>query len=186
MNRLRTACLAVALAGAIALTGCGRDQPAQVGTTAIDIADRQRLPPVVGTSMDGTPLDLSDLLGRVVVLNSWASWCGPCRDEIPDFVRLSQDTDPANVVVVGLNVSDEPSAAARFADELAMPYPSIVDSDGALLRTIPGVPPSALPSTVIIDREGRVAVRIVGQVDPATLPGLVAQVVAEPAWPTVE
>ncbi|MDQ5973616.1 MAG: hypothetical protein QG661_825 [Actinomycetota bacterium] len=171
---------AVALAGALAVSACGRDQPPQVGTATIAVADREALPPVAGTTLEGTSLDLADLRGRVVVLNSWASWCSPCRDEIPDFVALADASDPADVAVVGLNVSDAPSAAEAFADELSMAYPSIVDADGALLRTIPGVPPSALPSTVIIDREGRVAVSIVGQADPQTLPDLVAQVVAEP------
>ncbi|MDP1877864.1 MAG: TlpA disulfide reductase family protein [Actinomycetota bacterium] len=166
-----------------ALPGCGRDQPVQVGTTVIDSEDRAALPPIAGPTLDGGMLDLADLRGRVVVLNSWASWCEPCRAELPALVDLAADADPRKVAVVGLNVSDDSDAAAAFADSLGVTYPSIVDPEGDILPTVPGVPPASLPSTVILDRDGRVAVRIIGEVDPATLPALVAGVVAEPAQP---
>lgn len=165
-----------------AVSGCGREQPlsAQVGTTTVDVVDREALPPVSGRTMDGTSLDVADLRGRVVVLNSWASWCAPCREEIPAFVDLAEAADPAEVAVVGLNVTDQPAAAEAFTEEFGMAYPSVVDAKGDVLRTIPGVPPAALPSTVIIDREGRIAARIIGVTDSAELAGLVADVVAEP------
>lgn len=179
MSRLRNASIIILVVAAVGLSACGRDQPPEIGTTIIEISDRQPLPEVSGTTLDGAALSLSDLRGRVVVLNSWASWCEPCRTEVPAFVRLAEAVDPANVVVVGLDVSDAPDAAQAFVDDLDMPYPSIVDGAGSILRTIPGVPPAALPSTVIIDREGRIAVRIIGEVQSTTLPGLVAQVAAE-------
>ena len=179
MSRLRNASIIILVVAAVGLSACGRDQPPEIGTTIIEISDRQTLPEVSGTTLDGAALSLSDLRGRVVVLNSWASWCEPCRTEVPAFVRLAEAVDPANVVVVGLDVSDAPDAAQAFVDDLDMPYPSIVDGAGSILRTIPGVPPAALPSTVIIDREGRIAVRIIGEVQSTTLPGLVAQVAAE-------
>ncbi|MDO8308240.1 MAG: TlpA disulfide reductase family protein [Actinomycetota bacterium] len=165
------------------LPGCGRDQQVRVGTTVIDSEDRAALPPIAGPTLDGGMLDLADLRGRVVVLNSWASWCEPCRAELPALVDLAAGADPQDVAVVGLNVSDDPDAAAAFADSLGVTYPSIVDPEGAILPTVPGVPPSSLPSTVILDRDGRVAVSIIGEVDPAALPALVAGVVAEPAQP---
>lgn len=164
---------------AVALVGCGRDQPPVVGTSMIDAADRELLPPIAGTTLDGSSVDLADLRGKVVVLNSWASWCAPCRTEIPAFVALSRQVDPANVAIVGLDVSDDDTAAREFVDEFAMTYPSIVDGDGTILPTIPGVPPAALPSTVIVDREGRIAVRIIGEADANELPALVEQVTAE-------
>jgi peroxiredoxin len=89
--------------------------------------------------------------------------------------------DPADVAVVGLDVSDDPEAARSFAAEFNMPYPSIVDSSGSLLSSLPGVPPKAIPSTLIVDRNGRVAARIIGAADPAELSRIVADVVAE--WP---
>ena len=181
MTRIRLTSVALAVAVALLVVGCGRDQPPStlVGTTIIDTAEREALPPVSGATLDGSHLDLSTLTGRVVVLNDWASWCAPCRDEVPALVSLARTAPTADVAVVGLNVDDDPAAAAAFAHELGMTYPSIVDPDGAILRTIPGVPPSALPSTVIIDRQGRIAARIVGPVDPATLPGIVGGIAAE-------
>ncbi|MHB1163869.1 MAG: TlpA family protein disulfide reductase [Candidatus Nanopelagicales bacterium] len=163
------------------LPGCGRDQPPQVGTTVIPADERQALPAVFGPTLAGGSLDLADLRGRVVVLNSWASWCEPCRAEMPALVDLARSVDPADAAVVGLNVRDDPAEATAFAGSLGVTYPSIVDPEGTILPTIPGVPPASLPSTVIVDRDGRVAVRVIGAVDPRELPGLVAAVVAEPA-----
>jgi thiol-disulfide isomerase/thioredoxin len=179
VSRVRTFGVAVLAIGALALTGCGRDQPPVVGTTSIAAADREALPPITGSTLDGSPIDLSDLRGKVVVLNSWASWCEPCRSEVPAFVTLDAEVDPAQVAVIGLDVSDDDKAAKAFAHEFGVTYPSVVDADGTILPTIPGVPPAAVPSTVIIDREGRIAVRIIGEADHAELSTLVDQVAAE-------
>jgi thiol-disulfide isomerase/thioredoxin len=150
-----------------------------VGTTTFAPDERKAMPPISGSTADGTRVDLADKHGTVVVLNSWASWCAPCRDEIGGFVALAKAADPADVEVVGLNVKDDPSAAADFAKEFDLPYPSIVDADGTLLPTIPGVPPASLPSTVIIDRQGRIAATIVGPADQKELSALVESFVTE-------
>lgn len=184
MSRLRIAtCLAVV--ALVALTGCGRDQPAssQVGTQVFDVGDRELLPSISGTTLEGQPLDLADYRGKVVVLNSWASWCAPCRDEVPAFVDLAGSVDPEAVAVVGLNVEDDPGAAGSFVEEFSMTYPSIVDASGGLLKTIPGVPPAALPSTVVIDADGLIAATVIGPADGAELADLVESVVAETAAP---
>jgi len=180
VRRVRTTLIVTVLAAAVLLTGCGRDQPPVVGTTVIAAPDREALPDISGSTLDGGTLDLADLHGKVVVLNSWASWCVPCRTEIPAFVSLAADVDPTDVAIVGMDVSDDAAAAREFVDEFAMTYPSIIDSDGTILPTIPGVPPASLPSTVILDREGRVAVRIIGEANAAELPALVKQVASEP------
>lgn len=88
-------------------------------------------------------------------------------------------TRSLGVIVIGLNVSDDAAAAASFIDASGMNYPSIVDSDGRILPTIPGVPPQALPSTIIIDRAGRIAVRIIGPVRSADLEQAITQVAGE-------
>ena len=167
--------VAVAVA-ALALVGCGRDQPAAslLGTSTFAPAARE-----AGRTLAGGTLDIADHRGKVVVLKAWASWCGPCVDEVPQFVELAEHSDPANVAIVGLDVSDDSTAAQAFADRMGITYPSIVDADGALLPTIPGVPPRAIPSTVVIDSDGRIAARIVGAADASTLNQIVAGVAAE-------
>ena len=172
----RIATLALVTLAALTLASCGRDQPPIVGTETVTADAREPAPAIAGTTLDGEQLDVADLRGRVVVLNSWASWCAPCRDEVPDFVSLAEGANPDDVAVVGLNVTDDPFAAQSFVDEFGVPYPSIVDEDGAILRTIPGVPPSSLPSTVILDREGRIAARIVGGTDAMELGTLIGAV----------
>jgi len=169
--------LAILLAAGLA-SGCGRDTPAIPGVEAIDAAERVQMPAIRGTTLDGQDLDLADLAGSVVVLNNWASWCAPCRDETPVLVALASTSDPHDVAVIGMNVSDHHDAAA-FAKEFKMPYPSIEDKDGTILATIPGVPPSALPSTIILDRSGRVAARIIGKVNGPDLALIVAGILGE-------
>lgn len=170
---------ALVVIAAIGLCGCGRDLPPVVGTSSIAANERATLPSISGSTLSASPLDIADLHGKVVVLNAWASWCEPCRTEIPAFVDLARQTNPKDVAIVGLDVSDDPDAARAFEKDFSMPYPSIADPDGSLLRTIPGVPPSAIPSTVILDKSGRIAVRIIGPTDPSRLASIVAEVVSE-------
>lgn len=169
MKRLAAIGLLVVVAAGVA--GCGRDQPASalVGTEEIGADDRGEALALSGTLIDGESFDLKELRGRVVVLNSWASWCPPCEAEMPAFVGLAESADPADVAVVGLNVSDDEGAARAFMAEKGIDFPVVVDPDGSLLASIPGVPPKSLPSTVILDREGRIAVRIIGATDPIAL-----------------
>ena len=164
------------------LAGCGRDQPAsaQIGTEAFSAEDRGDALSIVGATLDGTPFDLADLRGKVVVLNSWASWCPPCEAEMPAFVSLADSADPEDVVVIGLNVSDELDAATAFMAEKGIEFPVVADPDGALLASIPGVPPKSLPSTVILDREGRIAARIIGAIDPISLARALGEVLGTP------
>lgn len=173
--------IGMSTAMALAVTACGRDQPPTPGTQAIAVADRGEAFTLTGPVLGdpGTTLDLADYRGQVVVLNAWATWCEPCRSEIPALVDLDAATDDAEVAIVGLNVSDQEASAVAFTEDFGMAYPSIADADGRLLPEVPGVPPRALPSTVVLDRDGRVAVRVVGELDPATFPGLVDAVVNE-------
>jgi thiol-disulfide isomerase/thioredoxin len=182
----RTAFAAVVLVLVpVLLVGCGRDQPASalVGVEAVPSQDRSDVPAIAGTTLGGDPLDVADLRGRIVIVNSWASWCAPCREETPAFVELSKGVVPADVAIVGLNVTDDDAAARAFVDEFDVPYPSIVDTEGDILATIPGVPPSSLPSTVILDREGRIAARVIGATDAMELATLVAAIMDEEPAP---
>ena len=169
-------CMMGALAVSAVLGACGRDLPpsALVGASSIPAADRQTMPPISGPTLTGEALDLTSLRGKVVVLNSWASWCGPCADEAPQIAKFRASADPATVAVVGLDVSDKSGDAKDFVAKYGITYPSIVDPEGALLATVPGVPPAALPSTVIIDADGRIAGRVIGATTAQQLRDLVA------------
>lgn len=171
--------LALTLLPAGAVAGCGRDVPPVPGTESVASADRAEPLALSGTTLDGGTADVADLRGRIVVVNNWASWCAPCREETPALVALSSSSDPADVAVIGVNVTDDHDAALAFADEFGMPYPSIEDPDGKLLASIPGVPPSSLPSTVILDREGRIAARIIGETNAIELGTLIARIMDE-------
>lgn len=160
----RIAVVTLALGLIVTATACGRGSAPEAtpGVTVFAPEERVSMPTIGGTDLEGTPLDLSTMRGQVIVLNSWASWCAPCRDEIPRLREAA--TAHPDVRFVGLNVEDDPTQAKSFAAETGITWPSIVDADGTVLPTIPGVPPSALPSTVVIDDEGRIAVRIIGPV----------------------
>jgi thiol-disulfide isomerase/thioredoxin len=163
-----------------ALAACGRTPPGgAVGITRIATADREAMPVISGQLLGGGTGSIVDGVGRVVVLNNWASWCEPCREEIPLLVAAYEGADPGDVLFLGLNVSDEAAAASGFVEATGMPYSSIVDTDGAMLATIPGVPAQALPSTVIIDREGRMAARIIGPVRGGEVAEITAEVARE-------
>ena len=168
----------------IAITGCGREPVGSrvsesAGTTEFSTFDRVTMPSISGTTLDGQQLSLDSFRGKVVVLNNWASWCLPCNDEAPIIVTAANKSDKDDVAFVGLDVSDQDASAKDFVDLYKVPYPSIVDSNGAILRSEPGVPPGALPSTLIIDREGNVAVRIVGSVKEPEFSRLIANVIHE-------
>jgi len=106
-------------------------------------------------SLDGTPLRLSDLRGKVVLLNFWATWCPPCISEMPDLNALyRQYGNEKNFVVAGVNLREPPAEVASFARQRGITFPLLLDRDGDVtgrdyrIRT--------LPASVIIDREGRI------------------------------
>lgn len=157
---------AVALATLLALGACGQGATSTGSAAAgslIAIDARDGLPPLRGTTLDGAAFDSSALAGNIVVYNVWGSWCPPCRAEAPTLRALSTEFQAAGVRFVGINVKDTRSAARSFERRFAIPYPSMFDPAGELLLNFRGtIPPSAIPSTVLIDRQGRVAGRIVG------------------------
>ena len=151
--------------------------------TQVKPADRQPAPALTGTTLDGEQLDLADYRGKVVVLNVWASWCGPCREEIPALERVYQDTRSRDVAFVGILARDRSLDAARaFARRYGMSYPSLVDPDGQLVLSFRGtLPPAALPSTLVLDRQGRIAVRALTPLTERQLRSVLDPVIAEEA-----
>lgn len=149
-----------------------------VGVTVIPAEERQQSIVIAGQTADGTELSTAQYAGDIVVVNAWASWCPPCIEELPLLASAAEAYADKGVTFLGLNSMDDPIAAASLLGSSA--YRSIDDRDGAILATIPGVPPRSLPSTVILDRQGRIAVRVIGPVKPGQLESAIDSLLAEP------
>lgn len=191
----RSALLGVLGVVALVLAGCASGTAAPGGTaeqgylagdgttTVVAAADREPAPGLAGTTLDGASFDLSALRGKVVVLNVWASWCPPCRAESPMLQAVATDLRADGVEFVGIATRDGDGTAARaFAENVGLTYPSVLDPDGvALLAFRETLPPQAIPSTLVIDRQGRIAGRVIGPTTEPRLRALIAPVLAEPA-----
>ncbi|HET6293669.1 MAG TPA: TlpA disulfide reductase family protein [Kribbella sp.] len=152
------------------------------GLTRYQLGDRMALPVVRGETLTGSQLDLADLRGKIVVINVWGSWCNPCRAETPELVKAANETVDQGVSFVGIDTRDNLPAARAFAKAFKMPYPSIIDRDGRILLGFNGIVPfSAVPSTVVVDRSGAIAARVIGRINYSTLRGLIADLQAETA-----
>lgn len=132
--------------------------------------------------MDGTRLTSADLRGHVAVLNFWYAACAPCRLEAPTLESLHQEFTPKGVLFNGVNIRDEAPTGEAFERSFGITYPSLLDKSGTVLLAMSQyVPPQAVPTTLVIDKQGRVAARILGVADKSTLKTLLADAVAEPS-----
>ncbi|MFJ7751413.1 redoxin domain-containing protein [Arthrobacter sp. NPDC097144] len=132
-----------------------------------------------GTLFDGTTVSSSEFEGDVVVLNFWYAACAPCRKEAPDLVELHDQFESEGARFYGVNIRDEANTAEAFERSFGIPYPSFQDKDGGILLAMTQfVPPSAVPTTLVLDREGRVAARILGLADKGTLKALITDALA--------
>lgn len=139
--------------------------------------ERTRTIELEGETLEGESWSSVDALGEVLVINVWGSWCPPCVAEVPDlkaaYAHFEQSGDP--VQFIGVNDRDSVSAALAFEQRYEMPYTSLVDDGGETLLQLQGMA-NPRPSTLILDREGRLAARVAGQVSESTLRGLVEDV----------
>jgi thiol-disulfide isomerase/thioredoxin len=151
------------------------------GSVTVTPVDKRGAPATfAGKTLDGAPFDVADHLGDVVVVNFWASWCPPCIREAPALQRVWTDDQSRGVQFVGVDVGDNRAAAQAHERRFGVTYPSIEDSSGRVLLAFRGtLTPSSRPSTLVLDREGRVAARVLGRVDATTLRDLVSQTLAE-------
>ena len=143
--------------------------------TTIKAADRKAPGTVSGTTLDGAQTSLADFRGKVVVLNVWGSWCPPCRAEAPMLAAAARDLQRKDVVFLGINSRNPEQAGPQaFERRFKVPYDSIYDPDGRTLLAFRGtLPPNAIPSTVVVDPQGRVAGSVIGTVTKTTLYDLV-------------
>jgi thiol-disulfide isomerase/thioredoxin len=186
---------AIAFAGiGLAVAGCdggaiGQNTPLSSGqnfvsgsyaSTIFSVGSRPLAPSVSGTSLTGKPLSLASYRGDVIVLNFWGSWCAPCRDEAPALGTLARRMASRGVRFVGVDIRDEPDAALAFMQDFNIEYPSFNDpNDDIALEFRGAATPAAIPSTIVIDRTGRIAARIIGGVTYNGLKALLTTLAAE-------
>ncbi|MET3369073.1 TlpA disulfide reductase family protein [Arthrobacter sp. M2012083] len=143
-------------------------------------ADRSAPVALKGTLFNGQTVKPEDLLGKVTVLNFWFAACAPCRIEAPQLEALHLDFKDQGVQFFGVNLRDEQATAEAFDKTFNITYPSFNDKDGAVLLSVSGiVPPGAVPTTLVLDKEGKVASRVLGEIEKSTLKALITSAVAE-------
>ncbi|KUN08738.1 hypothetical protein AQI95_06920 [Streptomyces yokosukanensis] len=151
------------LAPLLALAACTPRQDPETSApslvTRVPVADRQAAPDLAGTALDGDRIRLSAYRGKVVVLNVWASWCGPCRAEAPELSRAQRHLAAEGVQVLGVDTDADRSQGRAFASDHQLAYPSLHDPGSRqLVRRMPRqYLARALPYTLFIDRDGRIA-----------------------------
>ncbi|WP_245966538.1 TlpA family protein disulfide reductase [Sphaerisporangium album] len=188
MSAKPRALVAVVLA-MTALAGCAGTQGTQPqsgdtryvagdGTMlVVPAAQRQAAPEVRGETLEGTAAALADHKGKVLVLNFWASWCAPCRSEAPVLKDVAAKTRDRGVSFLGVDFKDDKAQAMAFQRTQQPGYPSLFDQPGKVALAFHGmVNPAAIPSTLVLDRQGRVAARALGEVKYSDLLDVVTKV----------
>ncbi|MER6028562.1 TlpA disulfide reductase family protein [Streptomyces sp. NPDC001851] len=193
-TRSRAALLsAVAAVAALSLSACGKGGisggggntnfvTGNNGIETVPAGKRAAAPDLSGETIDGKTLDVARYKGQVVVINVWGSWCGPCREEAQYFSKVSKQYEGKGVQFVGINTRDTSTTpAVAFEKEHGIAYPSLYDPSGKLmLRFQKGtLNPQLIPSTLVIDRHGRVAARALEALDDTSLLDMLKPVVAE-------
>ncbi|MFI6821381.1 TlpA disulfide reductase family protein [Micromonospora sp. NPDC050187] len=185
MNARRWTAALLATVTAVALAGCttgGDEQRCVTRDGFLECAPDQRgtAPKVSGELLDGSSYDVARDRGTVVVINFWGSWCNPCRAEADDLENTYQATKAAGVTFVGINVTDSRDKAKAFEKTYKVTYPSLFDPPGRTALDFE-IAPNAIPATIVLDREGRVAVVRRGAVVQEALQPVVERIAAEDA-----
>jgi thiol-disulfide isomerase/thioredoxin len=182
----RAAVVALSVAATLLLAGCSSTDTLAVdfgsgsGTSYTDdsgapviVKASDRAKAITFTSKDeaGKPVSMADYLGRVVVVNFWYAGCAPCRAEAPILNSLQAKYAQDGVAFLGVNTVDQAATALSFKDQFTVLYPSAmdVDSGSARIAFAGAIAPTATPTTYVIDTKGRIAARIVGQLESASI-----------------
>jgi thiol-disulfide isomerase/thioredoxin len=196
---IRRVAVAAVVAALLGLTGCATGKDASVhGGQYEFIAPRgQQIvnydPPssrgaLVGLSGEDLrrsdhTIGLTDFPGQVVVINLWGSWCGPCRGEMADLEQLYQSNRAKGVTVLGIDLRDTRDQALDFANSVKISYPVIFDQPGRSLASLHGYPRNVTPSTIVLDRQHRVAAVYLTVVRVGQLAPVVQKLTSESASP---
>ena len=140
----------------------------------VSTSNRIAAPALSGMTLTGKNYTFNG--GQVAVVNVWASWCAPCRAEAPTLAALSEKY--TDVAFIGILTRDNPATAEAFVRRFALPYPTLID-DSVLIGFRKSLPANAIPSTVVIDKNGNVAARISGEITFASLSEIIEKVSAE-------
>ncbi|WP_315900767.1 TlpA disulfide reductase family protein [Microbacterium esteraromaticum] len=179
---MKVAAVAVAAALAVGLSACSADDPAAEAfrngdekaytsadfrTQEIPPADRGEPVEFGGVIENGEEFSSADISGQVAVVNFWYAGCGPCRLEAPDLEAVWQMHQKDDVAFIGVNIYDQPATALAFAETYGITYPSLIDATTgeAKLAFAQVTPIQAPPTTLVLDKQGRVAARIIGPID---------------------
>jgi cytochrome c biogenesis protein CcmG, thiol:disulfide interchange protein DsbE len=166
---------AIAAAALLLLVACS----GPVSTSASGPAVKQMsspMPDLRGPTLQGGTVVRGDYAGKVMVVNFWATWCGPCRREQPALQQLSTEFANRDVYFLGVNYRDDPAAARAYLKQFGVTYPSIEDRAGALAGDFGFL---GLPDTYVVDRTGQIRYWGFGAMDEAGLRSLLTKVLAE-------
>ncbi|MFE0028152.1 redoxin domain-containing protein [Amycolatopsis sp. NPDC059021] len=188
---------ALVLSAALLVAGCSTGKDAVVQGSSFtfvspggkldityDLPQRQTAPVLAGDDLmnEGKQLSLADFPGKIIVLNLWGQWCGPCRAEAPELEKLAEQARPFGTQLVGLDVRDPSRQAAQdFVRDRKLTYPSIYDPPGRTLLQLSGYPRNIIPSTLVLDKHHRVAAVFLRQVLASDLLPVVQSLAAEPS-----
>lgn len=183
MTRARRLAAVLAVIG-LSVTSCSSATGSVRARMAVDglvasPAERAVTPHLVGATLTGAQLDVAQWRGDVVVVNIWGSWCAPCRAEAPNLERVAQDTYSQGVRFLGIDIRDSRDSARAFEASYHVTYPSLFDPGVRQALSFGRLAPQATPSTIVLDRRGRVAARFIGPTTYAPLLATVTQVLAQ-------
>ncbi|MGW2338412.1 TlpA family protein disulfide reductase [Streptomyces sp. NPDC001685] len=176
------------LAASLLVAGCsggdagGGFTLGEDGVATVAKEDRALAPDLSGRTLHGERLSVRSYRGDVVVVNVWGSWCTPCREEAVHFQKVHEDLGARGVRFVGINVGDPRAGHARaFEEEFGVTYPSLHDpSSRLMLRFEKGtLSPQTIPSTLVLDRDGRIAARSLAALGERSLRSMIEPVLAE-------
>ena len=137
-----------------------------ITSTALSFASDKTAPDFTLTDLSGKSISLSDLKGKVIFVNFWATWCGPCRHEIPDFIEFYKENKDNGAVILGVSVDKSANKVRDFVDDAGINYPIAMATDTMVKDYRPG---KFIPTTIIIDTKGMIQEKKVGVMDKATL-----------------